>query len=714
MTASTAPALRRPEPGALGVRPGRLVIDRHPLLAAHRGAAPDLVLCWGPMPRRARVDVVVHLHGFGTCGPMDLVRDILPRSGFDPARRRAPTLFVLPRGHFYGGRTRAGYDFPGLVARGALSALVDDALGRFAAATGAHPTPGRLILTAHSGGGAALMRILRQEDPDEIHTFDALYEDPAPLIAWAKRRRSAGTGALRVLYRAGRHGTAAMSERVRAELGGNTRTFRVERTEVEHCDIPRTYGPRLLADPAADLPGVAAIPGTPAEQRESTPPPTLGEAIAAVAVREFRRWRPGGGRPLTETTPQATPMLRQYYLVGLGKKVSDMVSDADLRSAAWHAHSDMSAWSAAFVSYVMREAGASMFPAAAAHREYIRAARRNRLVANSANPFWAYRATEIAPRVGDLVCNSRPGVDGANYDNIGQNRRWSTHCDIVVDVKPGRLRVIGGNVGMPGGPPGQGLTVGDKTVWTLPDGRVDLRRHRRIFAVVSCSGARPVITAAPATGTAAPPCRAGAPLPASTDERAARVVQLLVSRYGYPVAGAAGLTGNLIAESEVIPQRIEGSRSATPLRAKDFSGRERDFTPDEVRDRDPVRRTGPRLPGVGLAQWTRKERRAGLFRHRSLGSAILSDLAAQVDYLVTELGRDYRQVDAVLRGPGVTVDRASDAVLLRFEVPAVVVNGRPGDPALQKALRDRRALGARALAAYRRTAPVAFPTGTAR
>ena len=61
-------------------------------------------------------------------------------------------------------------------------------------------TRGRLILTAHSGGGAALMRILRHIDPDEVHTFDALYSDPGPLIAWARRpagqRRRRVAGAL--------------------------------------------------------------------------------------------------------------------------------------------------------------------------------------------------------------------------------------------------------------------------------------------------------------------------------------------------------------------------------------------------------------------------------------------------------------------------------------------------------------------------------------
>ena len=120
-------------------------------------------------------------------------------------------------------------------------------------------------------------------------------------------------------------------------------------------------------------------------------------------------------------------------------------------------------------------------------------------------------------------------------------------------------------------------------------------------------------------------------------------MELLVNRYRYPVNGAAGLVGNLIAESSVMPNRIEGSQSSTPMRAPDFTGRLRDFTPDQVRDRNFGRRTGPRHPGIGIAQWTSPNRREGLFRHafrgRQLGSAILSDLDAQVDYLVAELHR---------------------------------------------------------------------------
>ncbi|MFF5294184.1 phage tail tip lysozyme [Paractinoplanes globisporus] len=692
MSAASATTLDRYEIDQ-HVQPGRLVVDRVALLARHQGTPPDLVIRWGPMPVRATVDVVVHLHGFFERGrAMNLVRDMVPRSGLDladPDRphvvgRRSPTLLVLPRGHFYGGGKGRGYAFPALRPRGALDALVDEALRRFNEATGARATRGRLILTAHSGGGAALMDVLRYADPDEVHAFDALYTDPGPLIEWARRHKTAGRGALRVLYRDGER-TAVRSRRVATALGPPTRRFRVEPTTVEHLVIPRAYGWRLLADPGADLPGVTASRGVQHEIGGGAG--SLPEAIVRVAREQWRRWRPGGGSPLTETMPAATALLREYYQVG----VQMTVPDAQLRDPKWH---QSHYWSAVFVSYVMRRAAAPGFVFSAAHWKYIAAARRNRMRGDTSSPFWAYKATEIAPRRGDLVCASRDRTR-PTYDTVEGK---PAHCDIVVDVQPGSIRVIGGNVGMPGSG-NLGLTVGEKTLRTLPDGRLDLTgRQSRFFAVVSCTGRRPVLAEAP---VATPP--------AGTDARAVRVMELLVRRYGYPVNGATGLVGNLVAESGVIPERIEGSASATPLRAADFAGRVRSFTPDEVRARDFRLKRGPKLPGVGIAQWTTAARRAGLFQHtyqgRRPGSAILSDLEAQVDYLVTELRRDYRQVDATLRAPGVTVEQASDVVLLRFEVPAVVVHGRPGDPAVQQVLSRRRAYAANVMNAYRKAHP---------
>ena len=134
----------------------------------------------------ASVDVVIHLHGHsGQRAAMRIDRDKEPISGLDFADprpphetgRTAPTLLVLPRGDSNSNDSGQGYGFPALVAAGGLEKLIDEALTRFAARIGAASVArGRLILTAHSGGGSALIPILASgRDPDEVHVFDAFY-----------------------------------------------------------------------------------------------------------------------------------------------------------------------------------------------------------------------------------------------------------------------------------------------------------------------------------------------------------------------------------------------------------------------------------------------------------------------------------------------------------------------------------------------------------
>ena len=259
----------RPAPGpAPQVRASTHVVERFSLLRDHAGTPPDLVLKWNDMAQPTAVDVVVHLHGWspGVGRRLNILRHKLPASGLDFADpknsasigRTTPTLMILPRGHHdpVGNKTER-YTFPALVNPGALQRLIHESLAIFAAQTGVPVRRNRLILTAHSGGGAPLMKILGHTDPDEVHTFDALYTDPTPLITWAQRRMASGSGALRVIYRPG-EGTAAYSKRVARTIAGRgSPSFRVESTGVSHNDIPPRFGWRLLADPSADLPGVA-------------------------------------------------------------------------------------------------------------------------------------------------------------------------------------------------------------------------------------------------------------------------------------------------------------------------------------------------------------------------------------------------------------------------------------------------------------------------
>jgi hypothetical protein len=129
-----------------------------------------------------------------------------------------------------------------------------------------------------------------------------------------------------------------------------------------------------------------------------------------------------------------------------------------------------------------------------------------------------------------------------------------------------------------------------------------------------------------------------------TANRLVYVMERLIQVHHYPMNGAAGIVGNVFAESGAIPSRVEGSAVETPLRSANFAGQQTDFRPEEVQNRSggPRPPVGPQKPGVGLAQWTSDARRSGLFQQttpagRQLGSSILFNMDAQVDYLVIEL-----------------------------------------------------------------------------
>jgi hypothetical protein len=126
------------------------------------------------------------------------------------------------------------------------------------------------------------------------------------------------------------------------------------------------------------------------------------------------------------------------------------------QNAAWNApdgprRSDP--WSAAFISWVMCEAGlgeAARFQRAIAHHAYIDQAIRARQGSAPQAALVAYDAGETSIVPGDLLCSARRPV----YRTLAERRRQMgvgarTHCDVVVkiDEPAGRIHAIGGNVG---------------------------------------------------------------------------------------------------------------------------------------------------------------------------------------------------------------------------------------------------------------------------
>jgi hypothetical protein len=99
------------------------------------------------------------------------------------------------------------------------------------------------------------------------------------------------------------------------------------------------------------------------------------------------------------------------------------------------------AWSAAFISYVMRLAGAGAgFPYSESHSDYINAAAEH----IPGVPLEAERVEVYAPQRGDLICLWR-GTQPVTFNQLPTGR-FPGHCDIVVEIKPSQLDVIGGNV----------------------------------------------------------------------------------------------------------------------------------------------------------------------------------------------------------------------------------------------------------------------------
>jgi hypothetical protein len=104
-----------------------------------------------------------------------------------------------------------------------------------------------------------------------------------------------------------------------------------------------------------------------------------------------------------------------------------------------------SAWSATFISWIMRSAGAGdRFRYSTQHSVYISQGIRDFLSKREAAGYWTVRLKAARPKVGDLVCWSREA--GVDYDHQ-KGGSYKGHSDLVVEVMLDRVLVIGGNVG---------------------------------------------------------------------------------------------------------------------------------------------------------------------------------------------------------------------------------------------------------------------------
>jgi hypothetical protein len=100
------------------------------------------------------------------------------------------------------------------------------------------------------------------------------------------------------------------------------------------------------------------------------------------------------------------------------------------------------AWSAAFISWVMKQSGAgNQFKYNESHSVYIRDSIKKRKDQVKDAAFIAFKIDEVSPEVGDLVC--APNESGKTYDTTSG---YMSHCDLVVAKRSNEIDVIGGNV----------------------------------------------------------------------------------------------------------------------------------------------------------------------------------------------------------------------------------------------------------------------------
>lgn len=149
-----------------------------------------------------------------------------------------------------------------------------------------------------------------------------------------------------------------------------------------------------------------------------------------------------------------------------------------------------------------------------------------------------------------------------------------------------------------------------------------------------------------------------------------KIYNYLISK-GLTPYGAAGMMGNLKAESGMIPNRVE---ILCLKRLKENGQIYTDETYTAAVDCGKISRKAFLNPlpgrqyGYGLAQWTTPNRKAGLYDLCKQRGVSIADLETQLDYLISELNASYKKVLGILK-TAQTVQETSDCVLCNFEQP---------------------------------------------
>ncbi|KAL6058816.1 hypothetical protein QOT17_014613 [Balamuthia mandrillaris] len=263
-------------------------------LAGHGGKDRNLIMRYNFIPFDATsIDVIVYLHGFSSLKDWEMTRSAANISGIELKERARPTIALIPRGKNMQSRR---YAFPALATtpEGCQRlvdyglALIEELLDGERAKQGLEPsstplTVSRLIWEASSAGGNAIIDMLtyKNNNPHQVHLYDATYKETTSVIDWVKRRITHDRNELRRLKLRHVDNQLAYEEAKMAYMsneGGGFRNFyipgtgtepaskaiadflplpgdelrlwyRDQETFVGHAEIPKHFGVALQKDP---------------------------------------------------------------------------------------------------------------------------------------------------------------------------------------------------------------------------------------------------------------------------------------------------------------------------------------------------------------------------------------------------------------------------------------------------------------------------------
>ena len=182
------------------------------------------------------------------------------------------------------------------------------------------------------------------------------------------------------------------------------------------------------------------------------------KALANIALTEYRDFE-----QYDEADDKLAKRIRQYWT-----------------TMEWTFPGVGTAWSAVFVSWCLKTAGASKkeFLFAQGHAKFVHWAIQN--ADTDSGLFRGYRIDECAVSVGDLIHNNRPGKN-LTFAYAAGHDKYESHSAIVTSTgqdSDGHFAItIGGNEGKPG-------SVGRRRVALNEDGLVVQRKNSPYISVV--------------------------------------------------------------------------------------------------------------------------------------------------------------------------------------------------------------------------------------